>query len=54
MLLPHRTTQLKLRITKNLEEEMEEASGVETSMTETEVVDYIHYVMKENHGNEKQ
>lgn len=53
----HRNKELESRvltIAKNLEEEIEEASGVETSITENEVVDYIHYVMKEIHGNEKQ
>lgn len=43
-----------LTIAKNLEEEIEEASGVETSLTENEVVDYIQYVMNEIHKNKKQ
>lgn len=50
----HRTRELQskvLTITKNLEEEIEEASGVQSSMTETEVVDYLHYVMNELHKN---
>lgn len=42
-----------LRVAKNLEAEIEEASGVETSLNETEMVDYIQYVMKEIHGSKK-
>ncbi len=42
-----------LTIAKNLEDEIEEASGVKTSVTETEMVDYIQYVMNEIHGNKK-
>ena len=52
----HRNKELEskvLTITKNLEDEIEEASGVETSLTETEMVDYIQYVMNELHGNKK-
>ena len=42
-----------LNIAKNLEEEIEEKSGVETSLTENEVVDYVQYVINELHGNKK-
>ncbi len=42
-----------LKIAKNLEEEIEEKSGVETSLTENEVVDYVQYVINEIHGNKK-
>jgi hypothetical protein len=42
-----------LKVTKNLETEIEEASGVQSSMNETEMVDYIQYVMNEIHGNKK-
>jgi len=42
-----------LKIAKNLEEEIEEKSGVETSLTENEVVDYVQYVINELHGNKK-
>ena len=52
----HRNKELEskvLTITKNLEDQIEEASGVETSLTETEMVDYIQYVMNELHGNKK-
>jgi hypothetical protein len=42
-----------LTIAKNLEEEIEEKSGVETSLTENEVVDYVQYVINELHGNKK-
>ena len=42
-----------LTIAKNLEDEIEEASGVKTSLTEPEIVDYIQYVMNEVHGNKK-
>lgn len=42
-----------LKIAKNLEEEIEEKSGVETSLTENEVVDYVQYVINEIHGKEK-
>jgi hypothetical protein len=42
-----------LSIAKNLEEEIEEKSGVETSLTENEVVDYVQYVINEMHGNKK-
>ncbi|WP_458744403.1 hypothetical protein [Candidatus Nitrosocosmicus sp. T] len=38
-----------LKIAKNLEEEIEEKSGVETSLTENEVVDYVQYVINEIH-----
>jgi hypothetical protein len=50
----HRNKELESRvltIAKNLENEIEEASGVETSLTENEVVDYVQYVLKEIHGN---
>ena len=50
----HRNKELEskvLTIAKNLENEIEEASGVETSLTENEVVDYVQYVLKEIHGN---
>lgn len=52
----HRNKELEskvLTIAKNLEDEIEEASGVKTSVTETEMVDYIQYVMNEIHGNKK-
>lgn len=42
-----------LTIAKNLENELEEASGVEPSMTEPEIVDYVQYVMNEIHKNKK-
>ncbi len=42
-----------LKIAQNLEEEIEERSGVETSLTENEVVDYVQYVINEMHGNKK-
>src|ERR1044072_9733284 len=42
-----------LAIAKNLEGEIEEASGVETSLSENEVVDYVQYVINELHGNKK-
>lgn len=42
-----------LKIAKNLEEEIEEKSGVETSLTENEVVDYVQYVINEIHGKQK-
>jgi hypothetical protein len=42
-----------LKIAKNLEDEIEEASGVETSLDENEVVDYVQYVINEMHGNKK-
>ncbi len=42
-----------LKIARNLEEEIEEKSGVETSLTENEVVDYVQYVINEIHGNKK-
>ena len=50
----HRNKELESRvltIAKNLENEIEEASGVEPSLTENEVVDYVQYVLKEIHGN---
>ena len=52
----HRNKELESRvltIAKNLENELEEASGVEPSMTEPEIVDYVHYVMNEIHKNKK-
>ena len=42
-----------LTIAKNLEGEIEEASGVETSLSENEVVDFVQYVINELHGNKK-
>jgi hypothetical protein len=42
-----------LKIAQNLEEEIEEKSGVESSLTENEVVDYVQYVINEMHGNKK-
>ena len=39
-----------LKIAQNLEEDIEEKSGVETSLTENEVVDYVQYVINEIHG----
>ncbi|HKU84424.1 MAG TPA: hypothetical protein VJP58_10315 [Candidatus Nitrosocosmicus sp.] len=42
-----------LTIAKNLEGEIEETSGVETSLNENEVVDYVQYVINELHGNKK-
>ena len=42
-----------LKIAKNLEEEIEEKSGVEPSLTENEVVDYVQYVMNDIHKNKK-
>ena len=38
-----------LTIAKTLEDEIEEASGVETSLTENEMTDYIKYVINEIH-----
>ena len=52
----HRNKELESRVltvAKNLENEMEEASEVEPSMTETEIVDYIQYVMDEIHQSKK-
>ena len=52
----HRNKELESRVltvAKNLENEMEEASEVEPSMTETEIVDYIQYVMNEIHQSKK-
>jgi hypothetical protein len=52
----HRNKELQskvLTIAKNLEDEIEEGSGVETSLAENEVVDYIQYVINELHGNKK-
>ncbi len=52
----HRNKELESRvltIAKNLENEIEEASGVEPSMTEPEIVDYVQYVMNEIHKNKK-
>jgi hypothetical protein len=52
----HRNKELEskvLTIAKDLENEIEEASGVKTTLTETEIVDYIQYVMNEIHGNNK-
>jgi hypothetical protein len=52
----HRNKELEskvLTIAKNLENELEEASGVEPSMTEPEIVDYVQYVMNEIHKNKK-
>ena len=42
-----------LIIAKNLEDEIKEESGVETSLTENEVVDYVQYVINEIHVNKK-
>ena len=42
-----------LTIAKNLEDEIEETSGVKTSLTENEVVDYVQYIINEIHGNKK-
>ena len=52
----HRNKELESRVltvAKNLENEIEEASGVEPSMDETEIVDYIQYVVNEIHKNKK-
>jgi hypothetical protein len=52
----HRNKELESRVltvAKNLENEIEEASGVEPSMTEIEIVDYIQYVVNEIHKNKK-
>ena len=49
----HRNKELQSRvltIAKNLEDEMEQASGVETSLSENEVTDYVQYVLNEIHG----
>jgi hypothetical protein len=40
-----------LKIAKNFEDELEETSGIESSLTENEVVDYVQYVINEIHGN---
>jgi len=42
-----------LKIAKNFEDELEETSGIESSLTENEVVDYVQYVINEIHGNKK-
>ena len=42
-----------LTVTKNLANEIEEASGVQSSLDETEMVDYIQYVMNEIKKNTK-
>lgn len=50
----HRNKQLESRVltvAKTLEDEIEEASGVQSSLNETEMVDYIQYVMNEIHKN---
>ena len=52
----HRNKELESRVltvAKNLENEIEEASGVEPSMTEIEIIDYIQYVVNEIHKNKK-
>ncbi len=52
----HRNKELESRVltvAKNLENEIEEASGVEPSMTEPEIVDYIQFVVNEVHKNKK-
>lgn len=42
-----------LKIAKYFEEELKETSGVESSLTENEVVDYVQYVINKIHGNKK-
>ena len=52
----HRNKELESRvltIAKNLENEIEEASGVRSSLDETEIVDYVQYVVNEIHKNKK-
>ncbi len=52
----HRNKELESRvltIAKDLENEIEQASGVQSSLDETEVVDYIQYVVNEIHKNKK-
>ena len=52
----HRNKELESRvltIAKNLEDKIAEASGVETSLDKTEMVDYMQYVMNEIHKNKK-
>lgn len=52
----HRNKQLESRVltvAKTLEDEIEEASGVQSSLNETEMVDYIQYVVNEIHKNKK-
>jgi hypothetical protein len=52
----HRNKELESRVltvAKNLEDKIAEASGVETSLDKTEMVDYIQYVMNEIHKNKK-
>jgi len=52
----HRNKELESRvltISKNLEDEIEEASGVQSSLDETEMVDYIQYVMNEIQKHKK-
>ena len=52
----HRNKQLEslvLTVAKTLEDEIEEASGVQSSLNETEMVDYIQYVVNEIHKNKK-
>ena len=52
----HRNKELESRvltIAKDLENEIEEASGVQSSLDETEMVDYIQYVVNEIHKNKE-
>ena len=52
----HRNKELESRVltvTKNLANEIEEASGVQSSLDETEMVDYVQYVMNELKKNTK-
>lgn len=52
----HRNKQLESRVltvAKTLEDEIEEASGVQSSLNDPEMVDYIQYVMNEIQKNKK-
>ena len=52
----HRNKELESRvltIAKDLENEIEQTSGVQSSLDETEIVDYIQYVVNEIHKNKK-
>ena len=42
-----------MKIAKNFEEELEETSGVESSLTENEMGDHIKFVINEIHKNDK-
>lgn len=52
----HRNKELEskvLTIAKNLDDEIKEASGVQSSLDDTEMVDYIQYIMNEIHKHKQ-